>query len=405
MSSGALVALALAVFGWSVLSEWLAKHNVTGPLVLVAAGFVLGNSDWGIVTVDIESSTIHALAEVTLALLLFADASKVPVRNARADLSITGRLLGVGLPLTFLAGLGLAVLLYPSVPIAIAGLIAASLAPTDAALSAPVLADERLPVEVRRVLNVESGMNDGIATPVVTYCIGAAATLLHIAHAEHESGLSALGAIVIGVAVGTGLALGGGRLLVVAHRRGWVQHGARRIATLTLALAAFVIATELGGNPFVAAFIAGLFFGAADREETQESVELTELTGSTFSLALWFIFGAGFVLPALQDLDVRIVLYALASLTVVRMVPVAISLIGSGHDLTTKLFMGWFGPRGLASVVFGLFAFEELGATDPGVKLALHTITITILCSIVAHGITAGPLARRYARAQRSGDS
>jgi NhaP-type Na+/H+ or K+/H+ antiporter len=400
MSSGAVVALAVAVFAWAVLSEWLAAHNVTGPLVLVAAGFLLGNADWGIVTVDIESSTIHALAEVTLALLLFADASKVPVRNARADLSITGRLLGVGLPLTFLAGLGLAVLLYPSLPIAIAGLIAASLAPTDAALSAPVLADERLPAEVRRVLNVESGMNDGIATPVVTTCIGAAATLLHIAHPEHESGLSAVGAIAIGVAVGAGLALVGGRVLVAAHQRGWVQHGARRMATVALALAAFVVATELGGNPFVSAFIGGLVFGAAAREETHESVELTELTGSTFSLVLWFVFGAGFVLPAFQEADARTVVYAVASLTVVRMVPVAISLIGSGHDLSTRLFMGWFGPRGLASVVFGLLALEELGGTDPGVALALHTITITIVCSIVAHGITAGPLARRYVRAQ-----
>src|SRR3954465_5714683 len=303
MSSGAFVALALAVFGWAVLSEWLATHNVTGPLVLVAAGLLLGNPDWGVVTIDIKSSTIHALAEVTLALLLFADASKVPVRAARGDLSVTGRLLGIGLPLTFLAGLGFAVLLYPSLPIAIAALIAASLAPTDAALSAPVLADERLPIEVRRVLNVESGMKAGIATPVVMTCIGAAAALLHITHSEHESCLNAIGAIVIGVAVGAGLAFVGGRLLVAAHARGWVQHGARRIGTIALALAAFVIATEVDGNPFVAAFMGGLVFGAAAREETHESVELTELTGSMFSLVLWFIFGAGFVLPAFRALD------------------------------------------------------------------------------------------------------
>jgi NhaP-type Na+/H+ or K+/H+ antiporter len=400
MSSGAVVALALAVFGWAVLSEWLARHNVTGPLVLVATGFVLGNPDWGIVTIDIQSSTIHALAEVTLALLLFADASKVPVRAARADLTVTSRLLGIGLPLTFLAGVGFAVVLYPSMPLAIAALIAASLAPTDAALSAAVIGDERLPIEVRRVLNVESGMNDGIATPVVTTCIGAAAALLHIAHPEHEAGLRAIGAIAIGVGIGGGVALVGGRLLVAAHARGWVQHGARRIGTIALALIAFVVATELDGNPFVAAFMGGLVFGAAAREETHESVELTELTGSMFSLVLWFIFGAGFVLPAFRALDARTVLYALASLTVVRMLPVVIALIGSRFDRPTKLFMGWFGPRGLASVVFGLLALEELGSTDPDVAVALHTITITIVFSIVAHGITAGPLARRYVRAE-----
>jgi NhaP-type Na+/H+ or K+/H+ antiporter len=397
MTEGALICLALVVFTWAVLSEWLAARNVTGPLVLLAAGLVLGNESWGLVDVDLESTFVHSLAELTLALLLFADASKVPVASARSDVPVTARLLGIGLPLSILAGTGVALLVFPSLPLALAGLLAASLAPTDAALSAAVLADERIPLPVRRALNVESGLNDGIATPIVTTCIAAAATLLGLAH-EHESGWRALVSIAIGIGVGTGLSLAGGRVLVLAHRNGWVQHGARRIGTVWLALAAFLVAGEVGGNPFVAAFIGGLVFGAAARDEAAASVELTELTGSLLSLALWFIVGAGFVLPAFEDLDGRVLLYAAASLTVIRMAPVAAAMLGSGQRLATTLFMGWFGPRGLASAVFGLLALEELGAGDPDVDLVLQTITVTIVLSIVAHGVTARPLTTRYVR-------
>ncbi len=396
MEEGTLVVLGIVICGWAMVSGWLASRNITGPLVFLVAGFLLANSSWGIVSVDIESSTIHFVAEVTLALLLFADASAVPLAAARQDLPLTARLLGIGLPLSIVAGTAMAVLMFPSLPIALAALIGASLAPTDAALSASVISDERLPVELRRVLNVESGLNDGIATPVVTFCIAAAATELGVVGHEFEAGFGALGELALGVAVGAVVALVGGRLVAIGHRRGWTEHSSRQFATLSLALVAFLVASEMGGNPFVAAFIGGLVFGASAPADVVESIELTELAGSLLSLVLWFIFGAGFVLPAFQDLDVRTAVYAVVSLTVVRMVPVAISLFGSGAGWATTLFVGWFGPRGLASVVFALLALEELGGTDPRVVAALHAIAITIVFSIVAHGVTARPFASRY---------
>ena len=388
------------IFGWAVLAERLAARNLTGPLVFLVAGLLLANPSWGIVSVDVESSTVHHLAEITLALLLFADASAVPLTAARHDLTLTTRLLAIGLPLSILAGTALAVVLFPTFPLALAGLIAASLAPTDAALSASVIADERLPIGVRRVLNVESGLNDGIATPVVTFCIAATATALGTVTHDYDDGLGAVGQLVIGVALGAGVAIVGGRLLALAHQRGWVQHGSRRLATLALALIAFLVADETGGNPFVAAFVGGLVFGTVAKADAAESVELTELAGSLFSLVLWFVFGAGFVVPAFEDLDARIVLYALGSLTVVRMLPVALALVGSGQGSTTAAFIGWFGPRGLASVVFALLAIEELGSADPRVETAVNTIAVTIVFSIVAHGVTARPLATRYVKAQ-----
>ena len=376
MEEATLVVLGIVICGWAMVSGWLASRNITGPLVFLAAGFLLANSSWGIVSVDIESSTVHFVAEVTLALLLFADASAVTLAAARQDLPLTARLLGIGLPLSIVAGTAMAVLMFPSLPIALAALIGASLAPTDAALSASVISDERLPVELRRVLNVESGLNDGIATPVVTFCIAAAATELGVVGHEFEAGFGALGELALGVAVGAVVALVGGRLVAIGHRRGWTEHSSRQFATLSLALVAFLVASEMGGNPFVAAFIGGLVFGASAPADVVESIELTELAGSLLSLVLWFIFGAGFVLPAFQDLDVRTAVYAIVSLTVVRMVPVAISLFGSGAGWATTLFVGWFGPRGLASVVFALLALEELGGTDPRVVAALHAIAI-----------------------------
>jgi sodium/hydrogen antiporter len=399
MNESALAALAVVIFGWAILSDWFARHDLTGPLVFMAAGLLLANSDWGIGSIDIEGQTVHALAELTLALLLFGDASGVPPAAARRDLPLTARLLGIGLPLSILAGTAAAVVLFPSLPLALAGLIAASLAPTDAALSASVIADERLPVRVRRVLNVESGLNDGIATPVVTFCIAAAATALGVIGGEHEDGFGALGQLVIGVGVGAAVAFVGGRLIVLARQRGWMQHGSRRLATLALALLAFLLASQAGGNPFVSAFVGGIVFGATAPTDAVESVELTELAGNLLSLVLWFIFGAGFVIPAFEDLDVRIVLYAIASLTVVRMVPVALALLGTGQGRPTVAFIGWFGPRGLASVVFALLAVEELGDTDPRVVVAVNTITLTIVFSIIAHGVTGRPFATRYVAA------
>ena len=196
MNEAALAGLSIVIFGWAILSDWFTRHNLTGPLMFMVAGLVLANSSWGIGSVNIEGSTVHHLAEITLALLLFGDASGVPPAAARHDLSLTSRLLAIGLPLSILAGTAMAVLVYPSLPLALAGLIAASLAPTDAALSESVIADERLPVRVRRVLNVESGLNDGIATPVVTFCIAAAATALGVIGHDYDDGFGALGQLL-----------------------------------------------------------------------------------------------------------------------------------------------------------------------------------------------------------------
>jgi NhaP-type Na+/H+ or K+/H+ antiporter len=396
VSSEALLALAIVVFAWATVSARLARRNLTGPLVFVIAGLLVANPEWGVVDVDIDSSTVHVLAELTLALLLFADASGVRLAMARRDLSLTVRLLAVGLPLSIACGLVIGIALFPTLPLALVGVLAAGLAPTDAALSAAVISDDRLPGRVRRVLNVESGLNDGIVTPVVTFCLATAAGVLGIPGHADEAGWSALGQLAIGTGVGIAIGMVGGRILVYAHHRGWMQQGARRLATLALAVLAFLVASNVGGNPFVAAFVGGLAFGAVSGRTALSSVEVTELDGELLSLVLWFIFGAGFVLPAFEDADLDVVLFAVCSLTVVRMVPVALALVGTRVGWATTAFIGWFGPRGLASVVFALLTVEELGESDPRVMTAVHAVVVTVVLSVVAHGVSARPLTTRY---------
>ena len=315
-----------------------------------------------------------------------------------SDLPLTARLLGIGLPLSILAGTALAVLLFPSLPIALAGLIGASLAPTDAALSASVIADERLPIGVRRVLNVESGLNDGIATPVVTLFIAAAATALGVVRARlRERPRRDRGAAdrsrhrcrrracrrASRERVLTGARLDRARFATAGDACRW--HSSRSWSP-----------SEVGGNPFVAAFIGGLVFGASatDRHGRVRSSS-PSCSAACLSLVLWFVFGAGFVLPAFEHLDGRVAVYA---------VPASRRADGAGGDLADRFgpgratisFVGWFGPRGLASVVFALLALEEFGGADPRVITVVRHHRDHDRAQRVAHGITARPFATRY---------
>ena len=297
--------------------------------------------------------------------MLFSDAVRVNLAELRRDLAIPVRLLGIGLVLSVVLGGLLAGWILVGFPWALAGFVGAALAPTDAALSVEVINDERIPLRLRRALNVESGLNDGIATPIVVFMLAVAASQLGIVNESVSLEIGAAlrelgGGIITGIAVG----IGGAVLISTAARRGWIMSGGRRLATLAVAIAAFAVALAFDANGFLAAFVAGIAFGAmldgkvVDREE---ATELPALGGELLALVVWFLFGATLVPLAIEDLDRRAVVYALASLTVIRMLPVALSLVRSGLDRPSVVFIGWFGPRGLASVVFALLAIEELG--------------------------------------------
>lgn len=409
MTEGTFAVIGLLVLGWAVTSGVLARANINGPLVFTVAGFALANPDWGPLSVDFEASSIHVIAELTLALLLFADASRINVSKLRRDIGFPARLLGIGLLVSVLLGTLLAAWLLDDLSWALAGFVGATLAPTDAALSAQVINDQRIPMRIRRVLNVESGLNDGIVTPIVAFTLAVAAHQLGTAHGHPGSG-SALLELAVGLGVGLAIGTGSAWLLTVGSRRHWIVTGGRRLATLGAALSSFALAVALDGNGFISAFVAGIAFGAALDEvvDVEEVGELPELLGEVLAFVVWFLFGAVLVPVAFNNFDVSILVYALLSLTVVRMLPVALALVGTGLERQTVLFVGWFGPRGLASVVFALLAVEELGETADVVP-ALAAVSLTVLMSVVLHGVSAGPLGSRYARFERghedSGDA
>jgi NhaP-type Na+/H+ or K+/H+ antiporter len=390
----ALFVLLLA--GYALIANRLDRASVGPAVFFVTAGLLLGPDLLGVLHIDVESSTVQELAELTLALVLFTDASGVDLAGLRRDAGLVGRLLGIGLLLTMAVGGLVALLVFPELPLATALLIGAILAPTDAALGLPVIANPAVPNRIRRVLNVESGLNDGIATPFVVLFIALATAT---GGTEGHNAVEALEETAIAVAVGVAVGVAGGLLLVEADRRRWTSALSRQIAVFALALGAYFVSLALAGNGFIAAFVAGLAFGAATHKGEAASELFSETAGILLSISVWVIFGATFVGALFKDVaDFRPILYAILSLTVIRMAPVALSLVGSRMALPTVAFIGWFGPRGLASIVFGILAIDALAATGGPAEIVARTVGWTVLLSIVGHGLTASPLATRYGR-------
>src|SRR5512132_830165 len=390
----ALVAMLVA---YGLFASRLEPLLITAPIFFVVTGLVLGSSGLGILPSGLDSETTLVITELTLGVLLFADAATVRLREVEGDARLPVRLLLVGLPLTIALGTVAARLLFAEAGWAAAALIASILAPTDAALGLAVVTNPAVPARIRRALNVESGLNDGIATPFVTLFL----TLViaeeglgsghWAAEAAKEIGLALVAAVAVGVL--------GGKLLVVARRLGWTSTISEQLVVLALSLLAYVCAVAIGGNGFVAAFVGGLLFGASTSSRMHEPVEFTETVGLFASFFVWTVFGALFVGPVITgDIEPVAILYAVVSLTLVRMVPVAAAVAGVGLRRDTVAFMGWFGPRGLASVVFTLIAVEELHGAGPVADVIVELATWTILLSVVAHGLSARPLARIYGR-------
>jgi NhaP-type Na+/H+ or K+/H+ antiporter len=378
------------VFVWGTVSARLERLDMTAPIVFTAAGWLLTHGPLAVLGIEPSSEVVKALAEATLALVLFTDASRVGLHELKTDVGPCLRLLGIGLPLTIILGMLLAYILPGVTSIWLALLIGAALAPTDAALGAGMMINPSVPARIRRIINVESGLNDGIATPVVLVAIAGAGA----AEKVGETGPgAALVDLALGLLIGAAVGAGGGWLVRTARRREWVAEGFAGAAVLALALCCYTTSVALGGNGFIAAFIGGLAFAAVAGGAVR-LIPFVEETGGLLSLLVWLMFGVVAVAPALTSLTWQTVLYAVLSLTVIRMVPVAIALTGSRLGRPAVLFIGWFGPRGLASVVFGLLVVEDLAPVPS--RPAVAVIAFTVLLSVLAHGLSADPLASRY---------
>jgi NhaP-type Na+/H+ or K+/H+ antiporter len=364
-------------------------------MVFLLAGWVIGPDGLSLVEIGFEQTGVRLLAEATLVLVLFADATRVDVGIMRSQFfDLPGRLLGFGLPLTIVFGGLAAGWLVPGVTLAEGFVIGAILAPTDAALGKGVATNRQIPARIRQVLNVESGLNDGIALPVVTALVAVAAATGDLETPGHWVQF-ALREIGLGLAIGVAVGVTGGTLLRLAWERNWVTGASRQLATLAIAVAAFATTEVAAGNGFIAAFIAGVGFRAAAHEMHKTAADLTEDISELATWVTFLFFGVGLVVPALQAATPGTVFYVLLSLTVIRMIPVALGLLGTHCDRSTAVFLGWFGPRGLASLLFALLIVDEADLARESVILT--TVSLAVLVSVFLHGITARKGSALYA--------
>lgn len=396
--------LALAAVG--LISRRIEGSSLTGPMLFTLLGFAIGPAALGLIDMPVTHGAIHLLAEVTLILVLFSDAASINLRELRRSLTLPLRLLLIGMPLTILLGTIAARFVLPLQWFE-AALLAAILAPTDAALGQAVVSDKRVPLRVRQALSVESGLNDGIALPLVLVFAGLASTMHgHGSHAETaQAGFALFTAkqIVLGPIAGLAVGAAGGWLVALSHRHQWMSETAEGMIALGLAFGAFAFAESIGGNGFIAAFVAGICFGNSLKFRCRFLYEFAEGEGQILTLLTFGAFGSTMLAEGAGALSVAVVLMAVLALTVVRIVPVGIATLGTGLSTSTVLFLGWFGPRGLASVLFVLLILEEM--TLPGEEIIYVTVISAVALSIFGHGISAGPAARAYGDAVADGST
>jgi len=394
-----LILFALLIFTFGLVSRFAERNWVTGPMVFMTVGILGSSLVFGFVHVTPDMGPVKLVAELALTLVLFIDATMID-RSVFAGESkkIPVRLLLIGLPLTMIFGTVLGVWMFAGVSIWAIMLMAFILSPTDAALGQAVVKSEGVPLRIRQSISVESGLNDGIALPPILIVMA----LLGAEAGEHEGAW--LGFVIKQVTLGpvVGLAVGwiGGKLMQTMADRGWTEETFQRLSALPLAILAFAFAESVEGNGFIAAFVAGLGLTAAITSQSvkHQVQEFGETEGMQLILVVFLIFGLAMVPAAVPHWGLRELVYALASLTVLRMLPVAISLIGTKLDWQTVTFIGWFGPRGIASVLYLLMAVAAIGIE--GYEKVMSVIVLTIAISVYAHGITATPLSLRYGRSR-----
>ena len=369
------------------------KRWVNGPLMFMMAGLLMGPAVFDLLEIQVNGEGMRLMAELTLALVLFTDASKADFKVLRSYNWIPIRLLLIGLPLCLLFGWLFGLWLFDGMPWLEAAILATMLAPTDAALGKAVTSNTGVPAPVREGLNVESGLNDGICVPVLLLLLEL------LAPQEQHKGTLALAVhlfveeIGIGVLVGVALAFGTSALLKLTERLGWNMPVWQQLILPGLAVLCFSLAQLLGGSGFIAAFVGGILTGHLLGARKEHLLESNESFSELLSIWVWVVFGASAVAMAFIHFPWQAWLYALASLTLLRMLPVCLCLAGTAMPIEQRLFIGWFGPRGLASIVFLLMVSKY---PLKQAQLITATVIATVVLSVLAHGLSANPWVARF---------
>jgi sodium/hydrogen antiporter len=390
-----IIFAALLTFGFGLFSRLSDRSAVTAPMVFVTVGLIVSYFDSDFLKAGINAPLVRIIAEVTLVLVLFTDASTINLRSLMREKGLPFRLLCIGLPLTMVLGLLFAALLFPAINLWSLALLAFILSPTDAALGQAVVTSPLVPENIKQAINVESGLNDGIALPPILVCMAALSTQA----SEHQGAqywlVFTMKQFLFGPLLGGLVGWLGGMLADRASKAGWMNSTYQRLTAMSLAVLAFALAEMFHGNGFIAAFFGGLLLGTRNPVVRERIQEFGEAEGQQLQLFVFLLFGLILVPKVAMYWDARAWLYAFLSLTIIRMLPVALCLMGSRLSWSSVAFIGWFGPRGIASILYLIIFFITTGST--GHEQMMAVITLTVLLSVFLHGITAVPLSRLYA--------
>jgi NhaP-type Na+/H+ or K+/H+ antiporter len=387
-----LAMLVLLILLYSIFAEKIEKAPISGPIIFLVFGLVFGPLGFDLLTFAVGDEGYKVLAELALALVLFTDASKTDFKVLKSNINIPARLLLIGLPLTIILGIVTGKMIFAEFSWIELAILATVLAPTDAALGEPVINNKSVPSKIRASLNVESGLNDGIAVPIL-FLLLAIYSVQNGEVTNQDAIILFVKEIGIGALVGLGITYIVARLIKLSLKKHWFEESWKPMLMITLAIGCFALAQGLHGSGFIACYLGGLLFGKMCPEEKVQFQKAAEGTGKILSFIVWIIFGAVVISENISYLSWDIVLYALLSLTLIRMIPVMLSLFKSGLTIHESLFTAWFGPRGLASIVFVVIVMDI--NIENNVTFAM-TAVCTILFSVLAHGFTASPMSNAF---------
>ncbi|MFF4186245.1 cation:proton antiporter [Streptomyces sp. NPDC001691] len=400
-----LIVITAVVAGWSLVAGRLEGWHVRAPMVLVLAGVVTGVFTQSEIAATLNSEIALRVAEVILAVLLFVDATELPGgRLFGHDPGSAARALLVALPLSLVLTVMLGAWLLPGLPLAVLLLIACIIVPTDFAPAELLVRDRRIPEKVRSVLNVESGYNDGIVSPLFLFAV-----VLAGSKSQARTPMEALAtvvpfavkALIVGVLLGALVSW----LMNMADRAYWMSEQSRRTLVLITPLLTYTTTVAMDGNGFVAAFVCGIAFRYVRQAPVRRhgaqapaasDFQLIEDSSAMMTMVMWFFFGNAVVLALSEGVEWRVFLLCMAALTVVRVLPIAVAFLGSRFSWRERLMVGALGPRGTTSIVFGLLAFNVLPLGSYA-DTALDAMTLAVLGSVLLHGGGSMALARLLA--------
>lgn len=398
MTIYSLAIISALFYFFSLFSKKMQTSICTPPMIFTSLGLILGRDVFNLIDFNLSNQLTRIVAELALILVLFADASRISIRKVIKDHNIPIRLLTIGLLLTFGCGFFVAYQLFPVFSLWEAALLSAILCPTDAALIHHVVSYKKVPMRIRQALNIESGLNDGLMVPIIIGLISYVSVVEKtLSVTEWTSFL--FKQISLGVLTGVFVAYVGGKLYGFSYKKQWINKIFQEISAIAIALLAYTLAEILNGNGFIASFIAGITIARIAKPICQSIQEFTAVQGQLVELLLFFFFGLSFVGPVLSQMSIEIFIYSLLSLTLIRIIPVFISLAGCKLRFETKLYLGWFGPRGIASIVFAFLVIEKI-PTMQG-NLIFTVGCSTILLSIFLHGASTILGSKWYAKKQR----